>query len=628
MKKRTKAYLALLTSLLYLGGAALSVQETQARNVYTMNWNTVVDSSVPQVSSVCLVGQNDPALTVLTGTMSVHEQSHTITFPIHAGAAAAGSLLWSTEEGEFLDVALAVNGIDLTGVNTSLVPGENTVTITLTPSAQAREEIVSPRPAAIEITWTDGAGTVLTGTFQIMLENIPVEVPPTEAAQETQPEETETVPLETEAVLLEDTDPTEETQPGEDVVLETTPETIPETTSETTPETNPETTEPAVISKTQAQSDAAMTVQQTEPEESEPETEPTDVTRQTEPETTAPVDPGHNAAEPTVPGDTEPTAESTEETRPEETTVPGETETTAPEESTAPEETDAPTEGTQDTEPSEPETQPEETEAEAEGFRISSISSFSQTDARVPVQITLEEGIDTVKLGLTPSSDGLIQPLPRNTRFSVNDGESFYMMYGETGYVAEFSIPAGIEELPVLLDFSQTETELGSITLTAQGFAGKASRQSGSVTLIPTGETEVLADRLMAAADGQPPAEAWDTLFLSKDTQLQFTLPAAWNEADLDYSIEILAVDDYGRVGYTPASTADGSLIISHRVNEAQETVTVTMGDTLPGAGTYRANFQWSYEGIHFAQKEVTFFINYSAYAEQAQSGQEVQDNE
>lgn len=613
MKKRTKAYLALLTTLFYMGGSILAVQEAQARNVYTMNWNTVVDAGNRQITSECLASPGEPNLVMLTGNMSVQAESHTITFPIHTTSAVSGSLLWNTEDADLLDVSLAVNGVALVGVNTALISGENQVAITLTPTAKAREEIEKLQPAAIDITWMDGVNPNLTGTFQIMLENTPVEAP---ATVETEPVETE--PVETEPE--ETTDSTEESVLLEDLPEETQPE-----------ETETQETVPALQSMEKGASVIRGTVS-TEPtaEQTQPAEEPEAMaqTEETEPqETTIPT----QATEPAV--TTTPT-EAVEETtlpaaEPEETTAPTGVPVTDPE-TQPPEETTAPTDSADVGE----ETQPEESQPEAEpdeeqtGFRISSITGFRQQETKIPVLITLEDGIDTVKLGLTPSSDGQIQPLPKNTRFSINDGESYYMMYQEKGFVAEFSIPEGIPELPILLDFSQVGITLGSVTLTAQGFSGEASRQSGSVTLNPQGETEVLVEQLTLMSDSQASDKAWDTLFLTPQTQLQFTLPADWNQADLSYSIEILAVNDYGRVEYTPVSVEDGSLIIGHTVNEDRETVTVQMGETSPTAGTYRANFQWHYEGIPFAQEEVTFFINYSAYAQQAQSGQEVQDNE
>lgn len=617
MKKRTKVYLALLITLLHLGSMVLSVQEAQARNVYTMNWNTVMEPSTQLVTSKCLVGKNDPDLIVLVGNMSVQEESRSITFPMEASTPIYGTLTWNTDQDDLLEVAAAVNEAPLNPENPALVlaEGENNVTLTLTPTQESRKEVRDAEPAEITVTWTDTANTILTGTFQIMLENTPVAEPPVEETtptEATEPEETEP-----EVTEPETTEP-EETQPEEPVaVQETEPETTePETTE---PETTTPTTEAATETSTEieehtTQAEAALSAAETTaPTEETPaviaETEPTTVPT-TEPET-----------EPTTEPETEPTTVPTTEPETEPTTVP--TEPTEPE-ATEPEATEP-----EVTEPEE--TRPEETvpeETEPEGFHITSVTNFSQRETYIPVMITLEEGIDRVKLGLTPSSDGLIQPLPKNTRFSVNDGESFYMMYEEKGYVAEFSIPGGIPALPVLLDLSQVDAALGSITLTAQGFAGQASRQSGTVTVYANADTQVKAERTGLSETREAPQEAWDTLFLTTDTELTFTLPGSWEDAALEYSIEMLTTDELGRIEYTPANTADGSLVLSEQVQDGVKTISLRIGSTFPPAGTYRANFQWTHEGLPFAKEQVTFFINYSAYMQEQVSGQEVQDNE
>ena len=618
MKKRTKVYLALLITLLHLGSMVLAVQDTQARNVYTMNWNTVMEPGTRLVTSECLVGRKDPELTVLVGNMSVQEKSHTITFPMEATTPTYGTLTWTTDRDELLEVTGAVNETQLTEEMPAVVlaAGENTVTLTLTPTQESKKEVKNTEPAEITVTWTDATGTVLTGTFQIMLENTPVAEPPAEEepvpTEEIVPDETEPEVTEPEVTELQATEP-EETQPEATepaVIAETEPEvTESEITEPEEPTQETQATEPSVqIDTHTAQAEAALSAAET----TAPTEETVAVIAETEPTTV-----------PTTEPETEPTTVPTTEPETEPTTVP----TTEPETEPATAPTEVPTEPTEPEETEPEETIPEETvpeETEPEGFHISSVANFNQDSTYIPVLITLEEGIDRVKLGLTPSSDGLIQPLPKNTRFSVNDGESFYMMYEEKGYVAEFSIPGGIPALPVLLDFSQVKAELSSITLTAQGFAGQASRQSGMVTVYANGNTQVTARRTMLDETREVPREDWDTLFLSTDTELTFFLPDIWEDADLAYSIEMLTTDEFGRIEYTPANTEDGSLV----VEAGEETVSLRIGSTLPPAGTYRANFQWTHEGIPFAREQVTFFINYSAYMQEQVSGQEVQNNE
>ena len=44
-----------------------------------------------------------------------------------------------------------------------------------------------------------------------------------------------------------------------------------------------------------------------------------------------------------------------------------------------------------------------------------------------------------------------------------------------------------------------------------------------------------------------------------------------------------------------------------------EHTLVLGIGDVLPQAGTYRIRMEWTYEGVCYAKKQMTFFINYAA---------------
>ncbi len=640
MKKRTKAYLALLTSLLYLGGGILSIQETQARMVYTMNWNAAMEPGTPIVTSECLVSAGGPKLTSLTGSMSVNETSRTITFPLEAEAAVAGELSWYTEPSDLLDVSMAINDVPMKTIAASLNAGKNIVTMTLTPREAAKTAVVEGQSVTITVNWSDGINPVQTGMFQITLDN--TAVAPTEPSE---PQE-ENVPLETPEEITEDpqneettgseetTDPTKETtepaaqpteapaqdaQPDpltieEDTASETVALELAEEPTESTPETTaaPETTAPT-----------------TEP--TEPSTEPIAPQAESEPEAAASSEPSVSS-EPTEAPGSEPTTEPV--APPETTTAPTESQDPGTEPDPSASSSEAPAESSSEI-PSESasessqesETSPSSTEP-VSGPRISSAARFDQRNGKVPVYIALEEGTSRVKLGLTPNSDGVLQPLPKSTRFSLDNGEEYYMVYEGEGYVAEFKIPyTGLEELPVLLDFSQVESDMASITLAAQAYFDNngvvTSKQIGSVTL-QAAEPGTTA----AAAQTDSTEAAWDSLFLSREGQLTIQLPSAWKDAQLYHSLEMLTMDAAGRVSYVPVDTSEGTLLVNLAQSGDEKTLSIASGEILPPAGTYRVVFEWEHEGICFAREQVTFFINYSAYMEQVERGQEVLNDE
>ena len=342
---------------------------------------------------------------------------------------------------------------------------------------------------------------------------------------------------------------------------------------------------------------------------------------ESEEETTAPVqeiveEPTETTAETTEP--TETTAETTETT---ETTA----ETTAPTETTA-ETTGATTEST--TEP---------TTAPVSDIGMATIKSFARAEA-LPLKVALTKDVTKVKLGLwtektveETAEDGsavqttkmVLTPFPDETQFSLNGGASYYML--TDGSIVELDLKE-MTELSVLLDFSHTDlAHEEKLILAMEAWAGDtllASRDVSSVADV-TDLCQMLTHSLVQTAEEttepteqtQPTTAAatWESKVLNQNKYLELVLPLHWWDADLEYSVDILAMTASGVPEYRPVTLSAGGLIAKRTNYGGVHNLVFQIGEKLPQAGTYRVNMTWKYKDICFAKTQKTFFIDYSA---------------
>ncbi len=348
--------------------------------------------------------------------------------------------------------------------------------------------------------------------------------------------------------------------------------------------------------------------------------------------TSAPEDPSQQTAEP--PETTEPETEPTETTEPE--TEP--TETTEPE--TEPTETTEPvTEPTEPTipaptvTPEEPEEEEEETDTDA--IWLETLTRFDLSQA-LPVKMHASEKITSVRLGLQveEEEETRFEPFPDYTMFSLNQGESYYMMHD--GYIAEFAL-GDASSVPVLLDFSRTDLQTDeALVLAMEGYRGNDLVEVCTVQTTPDAQESCFSlvhplnaetnavmfaegDTREAAASTK--AFGWPSRALSQNSALEFTLPMEWLDAELEYSVEMLTMTEEQTLAYVPVTLSRTGLYGTYMDYDLTHNLVFRVGENLVPAGTYRLNMKWSYKGICFAKTQTTFFINYPADTAQMLGG-------
>ena len=608
--KRIRAYWLLLLTVLYTGCLVLSVGEAQARYVNTASWSTMLQQSQTGFTSDCMVDKNGAPMTVLVGQISI-ETPTDIGFWLKStgNGEPEGKLIWKIAEEDYIQYLKVemTAGADVleNGTNIQLIDGYAMYfNMTLTPTENARTVAHNDLLIHIVVGWGDN----MRGVFQVQLPasvpegSLPEETEPEETQpEETQPEETEPEETEPEATEPETTEP-EETEPEETQPEQTRPEeTVPEETSE---EIQPEETIPQV----------------TESEENPPVNNPED-SEQTEP------------TEPTQPHETEPSQTETEETEPA---------GTEPEETvTEPAETTEPTEETQSPEETTAPTEPEETELIPTDpiVKLDTVSNFDPK-ALLPIRLSATGGITTVYLGIGSLDEkgvaGEMEPFPDMTRFSVDGGESYYLMY--RGHMVELNMSVPVTT--VLLDFSMVEIP-EELYLFAEGYNSQGSFISScAATTVPDVDTafpvetyelnpspEPVTEEDEEPEETEPTEEPEETrpepTILNQNNYLEITFPENWTEYTLDYSIELLTLTDgkleYKQAETVPAEKKQSGGLVAEYVNELDKEgkpihkLVLLTGKNLPQAGTYRVNMSWSYQGICFTETQTTFFINYTA---------------
>ena len=300
----------------------------------------------------------------------------------------------------------------------------------------------------------------------------------------------------------------------------------------------------------------------------------------TEQETTEPEVTELEATEPEV---TEPEATEPEVTEPEVT----EPEVTEPE-VTEPEVTEPETTEPETTEPEV--TEPEATEPEVTVPPATIVLESAQTyhsACLIPLKV-ISDG-DT-KTSLQLVSGESVLDFPRGTRFSLDKGASWFMLY-QAGAL-QLDVTAGTP-LTVLLDLSHTAlvTE-PSLTVTAG--TGEAITLTVNTAPLYTANTQVL----------------------NKNTELVVTLAELWQNCQLVYSVEVLLATEESKY-YVPVVLSEDGLM----AELSGQKLRIRTGDILPPAGTYRLNLRWMDQGICVGQTQLSFFINYAAKQNVTQAG-------
>ncbi len=319
-------------------------------------------------------------------------------------------------------------------------------------------------------------------------------------------------------------------------------------------------------------------VEQTEDEEPEPPSE-----GETEP-------PSEGETEPPSEGETEPPSEGETDSPSEgENEPPSEGETEIPGEDSGTTEDGTTEDGTTEVPPAivpvvDPAT------LHAGDFEMSTLKDFS---LKAPLPIALDIPDDTARVTVNLSDDDL----PAFTRYSTDGGENWYMLY----YGGEIDIDvyesALFTELgmSLLLDLSYTDWDSTEPVY----LFGKAYTDGGWYTGTVLSMPHAM---LFSTRTSRSP------MVLTEDKPLALPLTESWAECGERVTLERLTAQN------SDASRAEYEEIFCDSINVSLEdaSVTVSVGDSLPEAGTYRLTIEYSYGDIYFAQSQITFFVNYS----------------
>ena len=262
-------------------------------------------------------------------------------------------------------------------------------------------------------------------------------------------------------------------------------------------------------------------------------------------------------------------------------------------ETTEPEVTEPEVTEPEATEPetTEPEvTEPETTEPEVTVPPAAIVLESAQTyhsACLIPLKV-ISDG-DT-KTSLQLVSGESVLDFPRGTRFSLDKGASWFMLY-QAGAL-QLNVTAGTP-LTVLLDLSHTAL-VTEPRLTVAAGTGEAITLTANTAPLYTANTQVL----------------------NKNTELVVTLAELWQNCQLVYSVEVLLATEESKY-YVPVVLSEDGLM----AELSGQQLRIRTGDTLPPAGTYRLNLRWMDQGICVGQTQLSFFINYAAKQNVTQAG-------
>ena len=218
----------------------------------------------------------------------------------------------------------------------------------------------------------------------------------------------------------------------------------------------------------------------------------------------------------------------------------------------------------------------------------------------LPVDITVEGAVNAIYVGMPQTGeDGSVTmaPLPSFTRYSVDGGKSFTLLY--YGGLIELT-----ESGTVLLDLQQTDLDLSAAhTLYVLAFNTDQTQQ---------------AEITVAAGDILPQERTVaPRMITATNKEVSIPLPGQWSDGKLNWTISGRNTDGT----YSPVEdlTAIG-LTVEKIAGESGETLHIRItpqGEQRPAPGTYKLRLDWSWQGAGFAGTELTFFVNYVVDAQE-----------
>lgn len=650
-KNKIRACWLLLMTAIFATSTLLGTGQAQARYQNTVTWNTVMDDSVEfdQVTSDCLENVNKPAVTVLLGELTGERCE--ARFTLKSGVPVIGKLNWAVEQYEYVQAQMFLNGVELqTGMDLE-IPGDNTgitLTLVLTPTTKALTENRGAVNVYIQVTW----GETLRGTFMTYLS--PRNYDDSIILTPDDPEEGDGTGDNTGDGTGDNTGGGTGDNTGGETGDNTGDGTGDNTGGETEDNTGGETgdsTGGGTEDNTGGNPDADPAQEQpsepaviTEPEESQPEeSQPsaedesetqtqdrfgacavspeagqyasgirfgekgTQTYREETPESAdPPQESGENGETPPTPQteDTEPPSgggnTADDESGTDDQNPAGDGETTGDENGTGDENPDGDADNTGDQVP-EPIPEPQ--------VKISATQTFKQNNV-LWVNLEHQGQMSALELGMglqnkSGSQDEMETiPFPARLRYSLNGGESFYMLYNPSVIPL---VPGTNGKIEVLLDFSRVNLTGKEVKLGAAGFADEAM---------------VAADIASSVAQQQY-AVTLSSRILDTSEPLTVSIPQAWQGYTLEYTVEMLTSPlmpdgSYGLPTYEAVELTEEGLFVDETQAGKLE---VRLGETLPPAGTYRIRMNWTFAEEPVEDTQVIFYINYTTNKETMMTG-------
>ena len=227
---------------------------------------------------------------------------------------------------------------------------------------------------------------------------------------------------------------------------------------------------------------------------------------------------------------------------------------------------------------------------------LDTVETFSP-DTTLPLLITASAPADSVVLGMG-SANTEQQAFPKYTKYSLDNGESYYMLY-EPGLI-HLPVTAGTP-LGVVLDLSDT-------AISAEADLELAAYAYETTTLLGAGygiSTPALTQTVTA-----------DVRILTEDMVLTVTAQEPWGAYPMHFEAELMTVqtvEENESVSFAPFPFGEEGLIAELTQTETgSQQLALRLGQTLPPAGTYRLKLCWEYQGIYFGHTEVFLFVNYT----------------
>ncbi|MBQ4504713.1 MAG: hypothetical protein II983_03490 [Firmicutes bacterium] len=231
-------------------------------------------------------------------------------------------------------------------------------------------------------------------------------------------------------------------------------------------------------------------------------------------------------------------------------------------------------------------------------------------DALIPVMIDIPKEAGTVTVSLLEGNDPVA--FPRLTRYSVDDGESWTLLYFSDMLRVHYSdMLQTIEGSCLLLDLSRT------VDVNEEEKDDAAAKVDGDTFLKIYAECETETKELSGKVATRPNAMTFNTdtmkspMILELEDTLLFPLVKSWTEAAEDGVIlekRVPAEDEPMGYGYELVDPKQGKIDVI--LND--EALIVRTGNYYPEAGTYRLTIDYRFCDIHFADTVITFFVNYS----------------